>query len=215
MEQLELNVEKRALIGKQVKQLRDQGIIPAVVFGHEIGSLAIQVPEKPLRMVLGRAGTNRLISLKIEGQKQPTLALVREVQRDVLKGTFMHVDFQAVVMTEKIRTAVPVHLVNDSPAVLSGMGMLLHDLDEIEVECLPGDLISHIGVDLSVLVQLDDAIFVKDLQVPPNVTVLNDPDDMVVHVARIVEAVAEEAEAAPETTGEVEVVRKGKVEEEE
>ncbi len=213
MEQLELNVEKRTIVGKQVKQLRDKGIIPAVVFGHEIGSLAIQAPEKALRTVLSRAGTNHLIALKVQGQKKPTLALVRDVQRDVIKGTVTHVDFQAVVMTEKIRTTVPVHFVSDSPAVLSGLGMLLHDLDEIEIECLPGDLISHIDVDLSALKDLDDAVHVKDLHVPPTVAILNDPEDMVVHVARIVEA-AEELEAAPEEAGEVEVVRKGKAEEE-
>lgn len=214
MDQLELNVEKRTVVGKQVKQLRNKGMVPAVVFGHEIGSLAIQVPEKALRLVLSRAGMNRLIALKVPGQRKPTLALVRDVQRDVLKGTVIHVDLQAVVMTEKIRTTVPVHLVNDSPAVLTGIGMLLHDLDEIEIECLPGDLISHIDVDLSLLKDLDDAVYVKDLQSPPAVTILNDPEDMVVHVARIVEA-AEELEAAPEEAGEVEVVRKGKAEEEE
>jgi len=216
MEQLELNAEKRAITGKQVKQLRNEGIIPAVVFGHEIGSIAIQIPEKPLRTVLGKSGTNRLISLKIKGQKKPTLALVREVQRDSLNGAFTHVDFQAVVMTEKIRTTVRFNFVNDSPAVLNGLGMLLYGLDELEIECLPGDLISSVEVDLSVLKELDDAVHVKDLQVPPTITIHSNLEDTVIRVARIVEAVEEEPKAAEEEeTGEVEVIRKGKAEEEE
>jgi large subunit ribosomal protein L25 len=215
MEQLELNVEKRVVTGKQVRHLRSAGIIPAVVFGHEIGAMAVQIPEKPLRAILGKAGTNRLISLKIEGQKKSTLALVREVQRDSLTGAFTHVDFQAVVMTEKIRTTVRFSFVNDSPVVLSGLGMLLHGLDEVEIECLPGDLISSIEVDLAALKEIDDAIHVKDLQVPSSITVHTNPEDTVVRVTRIIETVEVEAAEAAEKTGDVEVIRKGKGEEEE
>jgi large subunit ribosomal protein L25 len=215
MEQLELNVEKRVITGKQVRHLRSAGIIPAVVFGHEIGAMSVQIPEKPLRAMLGKAGTNRLISLKIEGEKKPTLALVRDVQRDSISGAFTHVDFQAVVMTEKIRTTVRFSFVHDSPAVLSGLGMLLHGLDEVEIECLPGDLISTIEVDLAALQEVDDAIHVNDLLVPSSITVLTNPEDTVVRVNRIIEVVEEEAAETAEKTGDVEVIRKGKGEEEE
>ncbi|MCJ7825131.1 MAG: 50S ribosomal protein L25, partial [Anaerolineales bacterium] len=149
MEQVELVAERRVVKGKQVKQLRNNGVIPSVVYGHEIGSIPIQIPEKPLRMALAVAGTNRLIALNIQGDKKPTLVLAREVQRDVIKGTFLHVDFQAVVMTEKIGTDLRLNFINRSPAVVDGSGMLLYNLDTIEIECLPADLISSIDVDLS------------------------------------------------------------------
>ena len=219
MEQLELAAEKRVVKGKQVKQLRNADVIPGVVYGHEIGSIAIQIPEKQLRMVLTVAGTNRLISLNIQGEKEPNLVLAREVQRDVLRGTFLHVDFQAVVMTEKIGTSVRLNFINQSPAVVDGSGMLLSNLDTIDVECLPTDLISAIDVDLSPLVAVDDIIYVKDLIVPSTITVLSNPDEMVVRISHLIEIVEEEEEVieeeeAPET-GDVEVIRKGKAEEEE
>jgi len=223
MEQLELVAEKRVVKGKQVKQLRNADVIPGVVYGHEIGSIAIQIPEKQLRMVLVAAGTNRLIALNIQGKKEPTLVLAREVQRDSIRGTFLHVDFQAVVMTEKIRTSVRLSFVNQSPAVVDGSGMLLYSLDAIDIECLPTDLISTIEVDLSSLVTVDDTIYVKDLIVPSTTTLLSNPDEMVVRVSHLIEIEEEEEEEeeevleeeeAPEA-GEVEVIRKGKAEEEE
>ena len=219
MEQLELAAEKRVVKGKKVKQLRNADVIPGVVYGHEIGSIAIQIPEKQLRMVLTIAGTNRLIALNIQGEKDPTLVLAREVQRDSLRGDFLHVDFQAVVMTEKIGTSVRLNFINQSPAVMDGSGMLLSNLDTIDVECLPTDLISAIDVDLSPLVAVDDIIYVKDLIVPSTTTVLSNPDEMVVRISHLIEIVEEEEEVieeeeAPET-GDVEVIRKGKAEEEE
>lgn len=223
MEQLELAAEKRAVIGKQVKQLRNADLIPAVLYGHEIGSIAIQIPEKSLRNVLAVAGTNRLISLKVKGKRGSTLALAREVQRDTLRGTLLHVDFQAVVMTEKITTSVRLNFTNQSPAVADGSGMLLYSLDSVEVESLPTDLISSIDVDLSVLEAVDDSIYVKDLAVPSTTTMLSNPDELIVRVSHVVEEVEEEVEELEEAlveeeepeAGEVEVIRKGKAEEEE
>ena len=217
MEQLELAAEKRMVTGKQVKQLRNQGVIPAIVFGHTIGSIPIQVEEKELRAVLGRAGTNRLITIKIAGEKKPRMVLAREVQRNPIKGSFLHVDFQAVVMTEKIRTNVTLNFVNESPAVRNSEGMLLHNLDSIEVESLPSDLLASIDVDLSVLEAVDDVIHVKDIVLPSTLTVLSNPDDPIVRVARLAVATAEEGEleAEPGDVDKVEVIRKGKAEEEE
>ena len=128
MEQLQLSVEKRVVTGKEVRHLRKNGLIPAVVFGHAMESTAIQVAEKELRAVLARGGSNRLISLKIEGQGKPMLALAREVQRHPLTAAIQHVDFQAVVMTEKLRTSVSLAFVSQSPAVIDGTGMLIHNL---------------------------------------------------------------------------------------
>jgi len=222
MEQLELVAERRVVKGKQVKQLRNEGVIPSIVYGHEIGSIPIQIPEKQLRMALAVAGTNRLIALSIQGDKKPTLVLAREIQRDSLNGTFLHVDFQAVVMTEKIRTDMRLNFINQSPAVLDGSGMVLYSLDTIEIECLPTDLISSMDIDLSILAVVDDTIYVKDLTLPSTVTVLSNPDEMIVRVSHVIEIEEEEEEEELEEigleeevpeAGEVEVIRKGKEEE--
>jgi large subunit ribosomal protein L25 len=214
MEQLQLSADKRVVTGKEVRHLRKNGLIPAVVFGHAVESTAIQVAEKDLRAVLARGGSNRLISLEIEGQGQHTLALAREVQRHPLTAAILHVDFQAVVMTEKLRTSVGLAFVNQSPAVIDGSGMLIHNLDEVEIECLPADLISTIEVDLSGLQKIDDTIHVRDLTVSANVKILTAPEDMIVRVVHVTEIEAEE-EAAEAPAAEVEVIRKGKVGEEE
>jgi len=217
MEQLELVAEKRAVTGKQVKQLRARGIIPAVVFSHKIGSIPIQVAEKELRTVLGHAGRNRLIAIKIAGETQPTMVLAREVQRNPIKGWFLHVDFQAVVMTEKIRTNVTLNFVNESPAVRNSEGMLLHSLDSIEVESLPSDLLQSIDVDVSVLGAVDDVIHVKDVVLPSTLTVLSNPDEVIVRVARLATAAAEGEAPEGQVAGvaEVEVIRRVKTEEDE
>ena len=173
-------------------------------------------------MALAVAGTNRLIALNIQGDKKPTLVLAREVQRDVIKGTFLHVDFQAVVMTEKIDTDLRLNFINQSPAVVDGSGMLLYNLDTIQIECLPADLISSIDVDLSLLAAVDDSVYVKALTLPSTITVLSNPEEMIVRVAHLIEVEEEEEEEELEElgleeevpeAGEVEVIRKGKEEE--
>ncbi|MBC7250653.1 MAG: 50S ribosomal protein L25 [Anaerolineae bacterium] len=142
------------------------------------------------------------------------MALAREIQRDAITGNPLHVDFYEVSMTEKIRVEVPIVLVGESPAVERGDGMLLHMLDSIEIECLPGDLLNTIQVDVSALDEVDQAIYVRDLKVPPSVTFLSDSDEMIVKVehARAEEEVEEVLEEIP---AEVEVISERKAEEEE
>jgi large subunit ribosomal protein L25 len=214
MERLELKAERRVIIGKHVKELRREGLVPAIVFGHAIEPISIQVPAKELRAVLVGGRGNRLISLKIEGEASPTLALPREIQRDALTAAIQHVDFQAVVMTEKLRTTVGLAFTGQSPAVVDGSGQLFHILEAVEIECLPGDLISSIQVDLSRLVNIDDTIHVSDLQVPETVKITNPADEPVIRVVHITEMPAEEEAEAAASVEEVEVIKKGKIEEE-
>lgn len=212
MDRLELSAEKRQVIGKRVKHLRRENWVPAVVFGKAIESIPIQLPEKALRAVLSVSGGNRLISLHIKGQRKPIIALAREVQRDVLTSNIKHVDFQAVVMTEKIRTSVGLSFVNESPIVASGAAMLLHNLDSVEIECLPADLISSIEVDLSRLEKIDDSIYVSDLEVPSAVAILTHPEELVVRAVHMVEIAEEEEEEEilEQEEEEVEVIRRGR-----
>jgi large subunit ribosomal protein L25 len=211
MEQIELKTQKRTVLGKKVKSLRREGFIPAVLYGHETESVSLQVEERELDRVLAQAGEHRLIALKIGRSRKPQMALTRDVQWDVITGKPLHVDFYAVVMTEKITTEVPLVLVGEAPAAVQAGTILLQNLDEIEIECLPGDLIEAIEVDVSELEEVDQTISVRDLRLPPTVDILTDPEEIVAKVAWAApEEVEEEVVAvAPE---EVEVIAKGKEE---
>jgi large subunit ribosomal protein L25 len=212
MEQIELKTQKRTVLGKKVKSLRLEGLIPAVLYGHETESLPLQVEERELNRVLAQAGGHRLIALKIGRARKRRMALARDVQWDVISGKPLHIDFYAVVMTEKVTTEVPLVFVGEAPAAEAAAGvMVLQGLDGIEIECLPGDLIEAIEVDLSGLEEIDQAIYVKDLQVPPAVEILTDAEEM---VAKVGWAAAEEVEevVVPVEPEEVEVIAKGKEE---
>ena len=216
MEQIELKAEKRTIIGKRVKGLRrEEGLIPAVLYGPKTEPIPIQCDGRELQRVLARAGGTNLISVKIGDAGRPKVALAREVQRDSITKELYHVDFYQVVMTEKVKTEVYLVLTGQPLPVQQNVAMLLQGADSVEVECLPGDLIHSIEVDISTLSEINDAIYVKDLQVPGNVTLLTDGDELVAKVQRLrvveeEEEVEEVVEVAPE---EVEVIAKGKEEE--
>jgi len=216
MEQIELKAEKRTIIGKRVKALRREGIIPALLYGPKTEPVPIQCDERELQHVLAWAGGTNLIALRIGGAGKPKMTLVSEVQRDAITNELYHVDFYQVVMTEKVTAEVNIVFVGEPSAVQQKDVMLLQGADSVEIECLPGDLIHSIEVDLSNL-EIDDVIYVKDLQVPDNVTILTDGDELVAKVQPLYipeeeEEVEERVEVAPE---EVEVIAKGKEEVEE
>jgi large subunit ribosomal protein L25 len=205
-ERVGLTAEKRTVIGKQVKQLRRQGWVPGVMYGHGFDPVPLRFEKKSLRHVLSKVGGSQLISINIEGNKQPEMALVRDVQRDPIRGSLLHVDFYRVRMTERLTTEVPLMIVGESPVVEAREGILLQGISSIEVECLPGDLVDAIEVDLTDLVEIDQALYVRDLAVPAGIDVLTDLDEMVVRVVPLeAEEVEEEEEVIPEAE-EVEVI---------
>jgi len=213
MEQIELETQTREVLGKKVKSLRREGLVPAVLYGHETVSIPLQVEERELNRVLAQAGGHRLIALKVGRSRKRQMALARDVQWDVIAGKPIHVDFYAVVMTEKITTEVPLVLVGEAPAADQVGAMVLQGLDEVEIECLPGDLIEAIEVDLSGLKEIDQAIYVKDLRLPPTVEILTDTEELVAKVTWAAAEVVEEEEIVPIMPEEVEVIAKGKEEE--
>lgn len=211
MAQIELNGQKRSVLGKKVKNLRREGLVPAVLYGHETAPVPLQVEERELNRVLAQAGEHRLIALKVGRAKNPQMALTRDVQWNTITGRPIHVDFYAVVMTEKITTEAPLVFVGEAPAADLAGTILLQNLDEVEIECLPGDLIEAIEVDVSELKGIDQTIYVKDLRVPPTVAILTDAEEV---VAKVTWAAREEVEkVVPVAPAEVEVIAKGKVEE--
>ncbi len=209
MEKVVLKATKRTVTGKQVSQLRRAGQLPGVIYGHNIKPTAISLEAHSAGIAIPRLTSSSIVNIELEGKLIP--ALVREKQKNYIKGTLTHVDFQAISLTEKIRTEVSIHFSGLSPAIKEFNAIIVHSMSELEVEALPNDLPERIEVDLSGLAKIGDAIYVKDLSLPAAVTVLSDPDEIVaVTTATREEIVEEVAEVA-----EPEVIEKGKKEEEE
>lgn len=194
MGRIELKTQTRTTRGKKVKQLRANKVIPAVVYSADLPTRAIQVQERLLYRTLQSAGSTALIDLFVDGEPEPYIVLAREIQRDVLTGNLLHVDFYQVRLTEKVKTMPRLEFVGESPLDGSSHAVIIFNMNEIEVECLPTDLISSIPVDLTALQNVNDGILVSDLPVPSGVTVLADPDDVVVSVVPTRMALAEEEE---------------------
>lgn len=218
-EQVELAAEKRSVLGKQVSRLRRQGWVPGVMYGRGFDPVSLQFKERSLRQLLSHVGGSQLVGVKVEGAKKPQMAIVRDVQRDPTKGTLIHVDFYRVEMTERLTTEVPLVMIGESPVAQRGEGILMHGLSVIEVECLPGDLVDGLEVDLSDLIEVDQGIYVRDLAIPSGIDILTDPDEMIARVVplkeeEIIEEVEEEEVLVPEGE-EVEVITEAREGEEE
>ena len=212
MEEVTIKAVKREVTGKQVKALRRQGLLPAVLYGRNFPSTPISLDLRDASHTLSHMTTSALVTVVLDGEKH--LALVRERQRDFIRGTLKHIDFQVVSMEEKLRTSVSVVIVGESPAVKDFNGVLVTGLDEVEVECFPQDLPERIMADVSGLKQIGDAIYVRNLVISEKVEVLEDPNEVVVVVTaqaaeEVEEVVVEEVVAEPE------LIEKGKKEEEE
>ncbi len=193
MEQIELQVTARETLGKKVRFLRRQGITPVHLFGHDIESLALQCDTAQLQQVLAQAGKTRLVSLQLDKGKKPRSVLIREIQREPLTRELLHVDLYQVRTAEKTRVDVPIVLVGEAPALKSKENMVAQELNSLTVECLPTEIPAGVEVDVSSLTEVGQAIRVKDITLGEGVTVLNDPDLMVVKISfRRIEEVVEE-----------------------
>lgn len=206
MQRIELGARPRDIIGKRVKHIRREGLVPAIIYGPQIEPIPIQLDAHELTSTLQRAGANRLITIDVDGSEHVTLA--RDVQRDVLSRDVIHVDFQEVVLTETITSDVPINLKGTPSIVERGEALVNQMLYSIEIEALPTDLIPSITLDVSDLEEIDDAILVSDLDVPDTITILTELDEMIVRISAPemdVEALEEEIEAAEELEIEIEL----------
>jgi large subunit ribosomal protein L25 len=210
MEKQQIEVTKRDVTGKKVRYLRRQGKTPASLYGHGFESVALQTDTKLLKQILQKAGGTDLILLKMAGQKEPVNVLVREVQKEPLSDILLHVDFYQVDMSQKIKANVPLVFVGDAPVLKKKNVSILHLMDSIHVEALPDHIPHKVEIDLSKLENLDQSIFVKDVNIGADVTLLNDPEQIIAKAieakkeAEVVEAKAEVTEeaAAAEAGGE-------------
>jgi large subunit ribosomal protein L25 len=201
-----MTAEARSVVGKQVNQLRANGLVPATIYGPNTEAVNVQFPYRELELLLRHAGGTHVITLTVNGKALPVLA--REVQRDVIKGTILHVDFFAPDMKQKVRAEIPVHYVGESPVVAGRRGIMLTGPNTLTLEMLPSQLLEVINVDVSTLAEIGSTIQVKDLHLE-GITVINDPEEMIAKIvqpsaARSAEDAATQAaiEAASETTEE-------------
>lgn len=210
MEKIVIQASFRKVIGKQVGALRRAGQLPGIMYGHHIQPTPIIMDLRDTSRILAGLTASSLVTINLEGEEHA--ALVREKQRDFIKGTLKHVDFQVVSLTEKIRAKVSVELVGLSPAVKDYNGVVVSGLDAMEVECLPQDLPQRFIVDLSRLARIGDGIYVRDVPVSDKVMILEGKDEM---IAVVTAGTAEEVVEPAAATEEPEVIEKGKKEEEE
>lgn len=211
MEKVKIQATPRTVVGKQVRALRRAGQLPAVLYGRHLEPVLVSMDAHTTSRILAHMTASSLVTIELEGKDYP--ALVREKQRNFVKGNLLHIDFQVVSMTEKLRTSVGIELVGTAPAVKDFNAILINGLEELEVECLPQDLPERIVLDISGLVKIGDGVYVRDVQISDLVEILDEKDEMIV----LATAAHEEAEEVVVETAEEEpeVIERGKKEEEE
>ena len=211
MQTVALKAEKRTVLGRKVKGLRKQGIIPAHVFGHKVKTEHVQVHASEFLKVFEKTGETGIIDLAVDSQKKPVL--VKNVQLHPVTDVPLHIDFYQVNLSEKVKVNVPIEIVGEAPAVHRKIGVLLTPVSELEIEALPADLPEKIEVDVEKFENVGDEIKVKDLKIDRSKIEVHADQELVIAqigelVTKEMEAVeaeveAEQAEAAAEKAAEV------------
>jgi len=217
MTNLTLKVKKRTVFGKQNKLLREQGFIPAVLYGKKTPACSLQVNAQDFKAAYKEAGDTDIIDLIIvdEKKKQTKSVLIQNVSNHFLDGSLLHIDFFEVEMDKPITARIPVNFTGESPAVKLG-GVLVKPTSEIEVEALPMDIPHEIIVDISSLTDFDQTLYIKDINFPSKVKVLVDKNTPVITVnAPITEEELEKELGEAKTVEDIEVEGEEKEGEEE
>ena len=216
MEQIELKASNRETLGKKVRFLRRQGITPVHLFGHGIESLSLQCDTAQLRQVLSEAGHTKLINLKVAKEKSPRTTVVREIQPGHRPGELFHVDFYQVEMEVAMKVDVPIVLTGEAPALSLKENTLVQEINTLSVECLPTHIPDVINLDISSLSESDQSLRVRDIQLDDEITVLNEPEVVLVRISKQRAEIVEEemvTEEAVETPEEAETPDKESAEE--
>ncbi len=200
--EVKLSAQKR-----EKNEKLDKNHLAAVIYGNNVENQSLKINKMEFEKVFANAGESNLI--KLDFGSGPVNVLVKDTQKDVMKGTFTHVDFYQVNMKEKLNVEIPLEFEGESKAVKELGGTLVKEVHEIKVECLPTDLVDHIVVDVTVLQSFDDVIRISDLPLPKGMEIL---DEIATIVARVEEPKAEEAPA--EVAAPTEAVPAAPVEEE-
>lgn len=199
MKREKLKVEKRKIVGKQVKKLRRDGILPGNVYGKDLKSTSVQVLFKDFEAVFKEAGETGLVDLELDGKTIPVL--IHNLQTD-FRGTPLHADFFQVNLKEKVKTMVPIEIVGEPKAVTEKIGILMNIMSEVEVEALPENLPEKIEVNVEHLTNIDEQITVADLKTPEGVEILSDKEQVVSKIGELVTKEAQEQAAAEQAAAE-------------
>jgi len=211
MKKSKLEVKKRKTFGRKVKKLRDQGILPANIYGKGIQSKAVQINLKEFDKIYKEVGETGVVNLKVEGEKKTRPVLIHSPQRHPVSDFFLHADFHQISLKEKTTVEVPVELIGEAPAEKEKIGILVTLLDSLEVEALPADLPEKLEVDISNLKAIDDAVKVFDIKIDKKkIKILTSENEIVAKI----ESLAKEEAPAEEVKPEEEVSEEEKTEEE-
>jgi len=200
MQEIKLKAAKREVVGRKVKNLRRQGLIPANVYGKKTNSLAVSLKREEFEKVYKKVGETGVVKLQVEGEKEERPILIQNLQVGPVYGNPLHVDLRQIILTEKVTAEIPIEISGEALAVSQKLGILIQTVSEIEVEALPMDLPEKFVVDVSKLAQVGDETTVRDLAVDRSKINLKVEDELV--LAKI-EPLAEEEVAAPPPAEEV------------
>ncbi|KKQ97966.1 MAG: 50S ribosomal protein L25 [Candidatus Woesebacteria bacterium GW2011_GWB1_39_12] len=174
MNKLTLKAEKRKVLGRKVKKLRRDGILPGNLYGKKVKSEALQIDTNDFLKTYKEAGETGLLELVINGDKRNVL--IHNVQLDPVNDTPLHADFMQVDLKQKVTAEIPIELVNESPAEKQGLGTVVQYINEIEVAALPTDLLDKFEIDISKLTEVDQSVFVRDLMFDPKKVEIKEED---------------------------------------
>jgi large subunit ribosomal protein L25 len=196
----ELIAQKREILGRKVKHIRKEGLIPAELYGHGVENMHLSLPEDSFGEVYKDAGEHSIVNIVVDGKSLPVL--INNVQKHPITQNVLSVDLHKVRMDEKVKAHVPLSFEGESPAVEDLGGVMVKPMSEIEVDALPADIPDGITVDISGLTEFDQSIYVKDLDSTGKFEFAADPDAVVVSVSapreEEIEEVPEEEELSPE-----------------
>ena len=165
MSEIKLSAQKRTLVGKKVKKLRKEGLIPANIFGKKIKSQSLSLNKKEFEKVFETAGETGIVNLTIEGEKETHPVMIQNLQKGPVTDEILHADLRQVILTEKVTANIPVEMTGEAPAAEQKLGILIQNISEIEVEALPLDLPERFVVDVSGLNNVGDEILVKGIKI--------------------------------------------------
>ncbi len=196
MSTVTIAAQKRAILGKKVKQLRKQGLLPATVYGKGFEPASVQLEERAFNQTYRKVGKTTLIDLMIDGVLASVF--VQEVQRHPVTRSILHIDFKIVDLKQAVYVEVPIIAIGESPLVARGDAMVNHVINTVMVEALPAELPQHIEVDVSVLTGFDKSITVADLAISGTYKVLTDPEQVLLSLTQMRITATEEEEAEAE-----------------
>lgn len=211
---LTLNAKIRKIFGRKTRSSEKIGKIPAVVYGHGIKSVSLEINDAEFKKIFEKTGESSLVSLKIEGEDKIRPVLIHEIQREPVNDKIIHIDFYQASLKEEVEVSVPLVFEGISLAVKDLGGTLVRELQEVKVKALPQNLPHDIKVDISVLKTFDDEILVKDLNIPSDVKIMKESEEIVALVVQPAKVEEELEKPIEEKVEEVEKVEKEKKEKE-